>query len=99
MPPSTLEKSCKSEHRQQGEGEKEYWDQEVKKAEKDAGEPSLMKAIIKCYWKSYVVWGIFIFLEVKSFTYSTLLFRVFESVLRWTRQEGRESNGLRMKHV
>ena len=76
-----------------------YWDHEVKKAEKDAQEPSLMKAIIKCYWKSYVVWGIFIFLEVKSFTYSTLLFRVFESVLRWTRQEGRESNGLRMKHV
>ena len=71
----------------------------MKKAEKDAQEPSLMKAIIKCYWKSYVVWGIFIFLEVKSFTYSTLLFRVFESVLRWTRQEGRESNGLRMKHV
>ena len=75
MPPSTLEKSCKSEHRQQGEGEKEYWDQEVKKAEKDAGEPSLMKAIIKCYWKSYVVWGIFIFLEEGTRVIQPIFFR------------------------
>ena len=44
-----------------------YWDQEVLKAEKDAREPSLTKAIIKCYWKSYVVWGMFAFLEVKDF--------------------------------
>ncbi|KAJ1077469.1 hypothetical protein K5549_020256, partial [Capra hircus] len=40
-----------------------HWDQEVKRAQKDAREPSLMKAIIKCYWKSYVVWGMFAFLE------------------------------------
>ena len=64
-----------------------YWDQEVKRAEKDAREPSLMKAIIKCYWKSYVVWGIFTFLEVKTFSYSALLFRVCGSVLRWTYME------------
>ena len=61
-----------------------YWDQEVLRAEKDAREPSLTKAIIKCYWKSYVVWGIFTFREVKTFSYSALLFRVCGSVLRWT---------------
>ncbi|KAB0338410.1 hypothetical protein FD755_015768 [Muntiacus reevesi] len=36
-----------------GEELQGYWDQEVKRAEKDAREPSLMKAIINCYWKSY----------------------------------------------
>ncbi|XP_043334224.1 ATP-binding cassette sub-family C member 4-like [Cervus canadensis] len=46
-----------------GEELQGYWDQEVKRAEKDAREPSLTKAIIKCYWKSYIVWGIFTFLE------------------------------------
>ncbi|KAI4581553.1 hypothetical protein MJG53_009996 [Ovis ammon polii x Ovis aries] len=40
-----------------------YWDQEVSRAQKDAQEPSLMKAIIKCYGKSYLVWGILTFLE------------------------------------
>ena len=44
-----------------------YWDQEVKRAQKDAREPSLVKAIIKCYWKSYLIWGMFTFLEVKDF--------------------------------
>uniref|UniRef100_A0A8B9Y2N4 Multidrug resistance-associated protein 4-like n=1 Tax=Bos mutus grunniens TaxID=30521 RepID=A0A8B9Y2N4_BOSMU len=44
-----------------------YWDQEVKRAQKDAQEPSLMKAVIKCYWKSYLIWGMFTFLEVKDF--------------------------------
>ncbi|XP_020937746.1 multidrug resistance-associated protein 4-like isoform X2 [Sus scrofa] len=39
------------------------WDQEVSRAEKDAREPSLTKAIIKCYWKPYLVLGIFTFLE------------------------------------
>ena len=59
-----------------------YWDQEVKRAEKDAQEPSLTKAITKCYWKSYLIWGIFIFLEVKSFTCCALLFTICGSVLR-----------------
>ena len=44
-----------------------HWDQEVKRAEKDARKPSLMKAIVKCYWKSYLIWGMFAFLEVKDF--------------------------------
>ncbi|XP_061290366.1 ATP-binding cassette sub-family C member 4-like isoform X2 [Bos javanicus] len=46
-----------------GEELQGHWDQEVKRAEKDAREPSLMKAIVKCYWKSYLIWGMFTFLE------------------------------------
>ncbi|KAB0372647.1 hypothetical protein FD755_015400, partial [Muntiacus reevesi] len=46
-----------------GEELQGYWDQEVKRAQKDAQEPSLIKAIIKCYWKSYLIWGLFTFLE------------------------------------
>ena len=39
----------------------------MNRAEKDAREPSLMKAILKCHWKSYLVLGFFILLEVKAF--------------------------------
>ncbi|XP_032352663.1 multidrug resistance-associated protein 4 isoform X1 [Camelus ferus] len=46
-----------------GEELQGYWDQEVLRAEKDAREPSLTKAIIKCYWKSYLVLGIFTLIE------------------------------------
>ncbi|KAI4538915.1 hypothetical protein MG293_011182 [Ovis ammon polii] len=46
-----------------GEELQGHWDQEVKTAQKDAREPSLMKAILKCYWKSCLVLGIFTFLE------------------------------------
>ncbi|KAM7238060.1 hypothetical protein CapIbe_011018 [Capra ibex] len=46
-----------------GEELQGHWDQEVKRAQKDAREPSLMKAIVKCYWKSCLVLGIFTFLE------------------------------------
>ena len=70
-----------------------YWDQEVLRAEKDAQEPSLTKAIIKYYWKSYVVLGIFTLIEVKAFTYSALLFSVCGSGLRWMRPVGREVRG------
>nr|XP_042110940.1 ATP-binding cassette subfamily C member 4-like isoform X2 [Ovis aries] len=49
-----------------GEELQGYWDQEVKRAQKDAREPSLVKAIIKCYWKSYLIWGMFTFLELIS---------------------------------
>ncbi|KAB0372888.1 hypothetical protein FD755_015641 [Muntiacus reevesi] len=47
-----------------GEELQGYWDQEVKRAQKDAEEPCLMKAIVKCYWKSYLIWGMFAFLEM-----------------------------------
>ncbi|XP_014446420.1 multidrug resistance-associated protein 4 [Tupaia chinensis] len=46
-----------------GEELQGYWDREVLKAEKDAQKPSLTKAIIKCYWKSYLVLGIFTLIE------------------------------------
>ncbi|XP_029065756.1 multidrug resistance-associated protein 4 isoform X1 [Monodon monoceros] len=46
-----------------GEELQGYWDREVLRAEKDAREPSLTKAIIKCYWKSYLVLGIFTLIE------------------------------------
>ncbi|XP_044782845.2 ATP-binding cassette sub-family C member 4 [Bubalus bubalis] len=49
-----------------GEELQGYWDQEVKRAQKDAQEPSLVKAIVKCYWKSYLIWGMFTFLEESS---------------------------------
>ncbi|XP_045834036.1 ATP-binding cassette sub-family C member 4 isoform X2 [Meles meles] len=39
------------------------WDKEVSRAEKDSRKPSLTKAIIKCYWKSYVVLGVFTLIE------------------------------------
>uniref|UniRef100_A0A8D0NN46 Uncharacterized protein n=1 Tax=Sus scrofa TaxID=9823 RepID=A0A8D0NN46_PIG len=53
-----------------------YWDGEVSRAEKDAQEPSLTKAIIKCYWKPYLVWGILMFLEVKLL-HTVLCFSVY----------------------
>uniref|UniRef100_A0AC11B7S2 Uncharacterized protein n=1 Tax=Ovis aries TaxID=9940 RepID=A0AC11B7S2_SHEEP len=55
-----------------GEELQGYWDQEVLKAEKDAREPSLTKAIIKCYWKSYVVLGIFTLIEALRLSNSAM---------------------------
>ncbi|XP_052506052.1 ATP-binding cassette sub-family C member 4-like [Budorcas taxicolor] len=46
-----------------GEELQGYWDQEVSRAQEDAREPSLTKAIIKCYGKSYLVLGMLTFLE------------------------------------
>ncbi|XP_063068367.1 multidrug resistance-associated protein 4 isoform X2 [Engraulis encrasicolus] len=40
-----------------------YWDQEVRKAAKEMRDPSLTKAIIRCYWRPYAVLGIFNFVE------------------------------------
>uniref|UniRef100_A0A8C9GVZ5 ATP binding cassette subfamily C member 4 n=1 Tax=Piliocolobus tephrosceles TaxID=591936 RepID=A0A8C9GVZ5_9PRIM len=40
-----------------------FWDKEVLRAENDAQKPSLTRAIIKCYWKSYLVLGIFTLIE------------------------------------
>ena len=60
-----------------------------------------MKAIIKCHWKSYLVLGIFILLEVKAFISCALFFffffflTIFRSVLRWTGPVGREVSSLR----
>ena len=67
------------------------------RAEKDAREPSLMKAILKCHWKSYLVLGIFILLEVKAFIYRALLFIICRSVLRWMGPVWREASILRLE--
>ncbi|XP_029968450.1 multidrug resistance-associated protein 4-like [Salarias fasciatus] len=40
-----------------------YWDQEVHKAAKDQRPPNLAKALIKCYWRSYSLIGIYMFLQ------------------------------------
>ncbi|KAB0372646.1 hypothetical protein FD755_015399, partial [Muntiacus reevesi] len=48
-----------------GEELQGYWDQEVLRAQKDAREPSLVKAIVKCYGKSYLVLGMLTFLELE----------------------------------
>ncbi|XP_020821464.1 LOW QUALITY PROTEIN: ATP-binding cassette sub-family C member 4 [Phascolarctos cinereus] len=46
-----------------GEELQGYWDKEVLKAEKEARKPSLTKAIIKCYWKPYLILGLFTLIE------------------------------------
>ena len=56
-----------------------------------------MKAILKCHWKSYLVLGIFILLEVKAFIYCALLFTICRSVLIWMGLVGREANILRLE--
>nr|XP_020639200.1 multidrug resistance-associated protein 4 isoform X1 [Pogona vitticeps] len=40
-----------------------FWDKEVQKAKKEARTPHLTKAIILCYWKSYLLLGLFTFIE------------------------------------
>ena len=55
-----------------------HWDKEVLRGQKDAQEPSLVKAIIKCYWKSYLICGMFTFLEMKDF-YTLHCFLVYVS--------------------
>ncbi|NWR88374.1 MRP4 protein, partial [Furnarius figulus] len=40
-----------------------YWDKEVQKAKKRGKTPHLTKAIILCYWKSYLVLGVFTMIE------------------------------------
>ncbi|XP_065757968.1 ATP-binding cassette sub-family C member 4-like [Muntiacus reevesi] len=57
---SVLPKDC-SQH--VGEELQGYWNQEVERAEKNGQKPSLKKAIIKCYWKSYLLSAIFVFSE------------------------------------
>ncbi|XP_061486083.1 ATP-binding cassette sub-family C member 4 isoform X2 [Rhineura floridana] len=40
-----------------------YWDREVQKAKKEARTPHLTKAVILCYWKSYLLLGVFTVIE------------------------------------
>uniref|UniRef100_A0A8C6FGQ9 Uncharacterized protein n=1 Tax=Moschus moschiferus TaxID=68415 RepID=A0A8C6FGQ9_MOSMO len=66
-----------------GEELQGYWDQEVLRAKSYKREPSLMKAIVQCYWKSCLVLGTFTFLEVKIFPCRALLSSLCRSVPRW----------------
>uniref|UniRef100_A0A3B4TBB4 Multidrug resistance-associated protein 4 n=1 Tax=Seriola dumerili TaxID=41447 RepID=A0A3B4TBB4_SERDU len=40
-----------------------YWDQEIQQAAKETRPPNLTKVIIQCYWRSYLLIGIYIFIE------------------------------------
>uniref|UniRef100_A0A3Q3G2R2 Multidrug resistance-associated protein 4 n=1 Tax=Labrus bergylta TaxID=56723 RepID=A0A3Q3G2R2_9LABR len=40
-----------------------YWNAEVQQAAKDLRPPSLTKALVTCYWRSYSLIGIYIFIE------------------------------------
>lgn len=42
-----------------------YWDTEVQKAAKELRPPSLAKVLVQCYWRSYSVIGIYMFIEVR----------------------------------
>uniref|UniRef100_A0A8C8ZXR7 Multidrug resistance-associated protein 4 n=1 Tax=Prolemur simus TaxID=1328070 RepID=A0A8C8ZXR7_PROSS len=46
-----------------GEELQGFWDKEVLRAKNNAQKPSLTKAIIKCYWKSYLILGIVTLIE------------------------------------
>uniref|UniRef100_A0A8D2Q7R3 ATP binding cassette subfamily C member 4 n=1 Tax=Varanus komodoensis TaxID=61221 RepID=A0A8D2Q7R3_VARKO len=46
-----------------GEELQSHWDNEVQKAKKEARTPHLTKAIILCYWKSYLALGFFTLIE------------------------------------
>uniref|UniRef100_A0A8I5Y0H3 ATP binding cassette subfamily C member 4 n=1 Tax=Rattus norvegicus TaxID=10116 RepID=A0A8I5Y0H3_RAT len=55
-----------------GEELQGYWDKEVLRAKKDARKPSLTKAIVKCYWKSYLILGIFTLIEALRLSNSAM---------------------------
>ncbi len=42
-----------------------YWNREVQQAAKDLRPPRLTKALVQCYWRSYSLIGIYIFVEVR----------------------------------
>uniref|UniRef100_A0A3Q3XP58 ATP-binding cassette, sub-family C (CFTR/MRP), member 4 n=1 Tax=Mola mola TaxID=94237 RepID=A0A3Q3XP58_MOLML len=46
-----------------GEELQRYWDREVEQAAKDLRSPKLTKVLVQCYWRSYSVIGIYIFIE------------------------------------
>ncbi|XP_073707299.1 ATP-binding cassette sub-family C member 4 [Garra rufa] len=46
-----------------GEELQSHWNHEVEKATKELRTPKLTKAIIRCYWRSYAVLGVFTLIE------------------------------------
>ena len=65
------------------------------RAKKDAREPSLKKAIIKCYWKFYFILGLLTFLEVKIFCILCIASRCVQISTEMDEMVGREDSGLR----
>uniref|UniRef100_A0A8D2LSI0 Cystic fibrosis transmembrane conductance regulator n=1 Tax=Varanus komodoensis TaxID=61221 RepID=A0A8D2LSI0_VARKO len=61
-----------------------HWDNEVQKAKKEARTPHLTKAIILCYWKSYLALGFFTLIEetlkVIQPIFLGMIIRYFENV-------------------
>ena len=53
-----------------------------------------MKAIVKCYWKSCLVLGIFTFLEVKIFYILCVAFKCVQISTEMDVMVGRENSGL-----
>uniref|UniRef100_A0A4W4EM85 Cystic fibrosis transmembrane conductance regulator n=1 Tax=Electrophorus electricus TaxID=8005 RepID=A0A4W4EM85_ELEEL len=51
------------ESKRLGEELQSFWDHEVQIANKELKTPKLTKAIVKCYWKSYAILGIFTLIE------------------------------------
>lgn len=41
-----------------------YWNKEVQRAAKDLRSTSLAKVLVRCYWRSYLLIGMYIFIEV-----------------------------------
>uniref|UniRef100_A0A4W4ELJ6 ATP-binding cassette, sub-family C (CFTR/MRP), member 4 n=1 Tax=Electrophorus electricus TaxID=8005 RepID=A0A4W4ELJ6_ELEEL len=54
------------ESKRLGEELQSFWDHEVQIANKELKTPKLTKAIVKCYWKSYAILGIFTLIEALS---------------------------------
>ncbi|XP_061290379.1 ATP-binding cassette sub-family C member 4-like [Bos javanicus] len=77
-----------------GEKLQGYWDQEVLRANEDTREPSLMKAIIKCYWKSYLPFAIFTLFEE---IFRVLLPTYFEDLLTYFQNYDPSDSGALLK--
>uniref|UniRef100_A0AAX7SGG0 ATP binding cassette subfamily C member 4 n=1 Tax=Astatotilapia calliptera TaxID=8154 RepID=A0AAX7SGG0_ASTCA len=55
-----------------GEELQRYWNQEIQQAANDLRSPKLTKALIECYWKSYLLIGSYIFIEALCLNSSAL---------------------------
>uniref|UniRef100_A0A669CSM2 Multidrug resistance-associated protein 4 n=1 Tax=Oreochromis niloticus TaxID=8128 RepID=A0A669CSM2_ORENI len=56
----------------------EYWNQEIQQAANELRPPKLTKALIQCYWKSYLLIGSYIFIEVYQIIQPVLLGKLIE---------------------
>uniref|UniRef100_A0A7N8YIK0 Multidrug resistance-associated protein 4 n=1 Tax=Mastacembelus armatus TaxID=205130 RepID=A0A7N8YIK0_9TELE len=62
-----------------GEELQRYWNEEVQQAAEDLRPPKLTKALVQCYWRSYLVTGIYIFIgEVIKVFQAVLLGKLIE---------------------